>query len=314
MEEADRRTLARRVSFDLTGLPPRAEDAEAFARDRRPDAYERFLDSVLESPHYGERMAVHWLDLVRYADTTGYHGDIPVNVYPFRDYVVRSFNENTPFDVMTREHLAGDLLADPTETQLVASAYNRLSRMTNEGGAQAKEYLRQVRHRQGAQRLDGVAGLDAGMRRVPRPQVRPLPGQGLLFDGGILRRHRGEGGIRRQRRLGSERPGPRRTGPDRRETASTAGSPSCAGSAGRSSPPVRRRSTSWLRTCARTCSPGGLSIRTRSGPTAATRTSASADGTGSKSSRTPSSASPLPGTESRARRSTRSRLPLVTGP
>ena len=141
VEEADRRTLARRVSFDLTGLPPRAADAEAFARDRRPDAYERFLDSVLESPHYGERMAVHWLDLVRYADTTGYHGDVPVNVYPFRDYVVRSFNENTPFDVMTREHLAGDLLPDPTESQLVASGYNRLSRMTNEGGAQAKEYL-----------------------------------------------------------------------------------------------------------------------------------------------------------------------------
>ena len=139
--QADRRTLARRLSFDLTGLPPIPGTVEAFARDRRPEAYEILLDSFLDSPHYGERMAVHWLDLVRYADTVGYHGDVPVRVYPFRDYVVRSFNENKPFDVMTREQLAGDLLEDPTPWQLVASGYNRLSRMTNEGGSQAKEYL-----------------------------------------------------------------------------------------------------------------------------------------------------------------------------
>ncbi len=139
--EADRRTLARRLSLDLTGLPPRPAEVEAFVGDRRPDAYERFLDSVLDSRHYGERMAVHWLDLVRYADTTGYHGDIPINVYPFRDYIVRSFNENKPFDVMTREQIAGDLLPGATDQQLVASGYNRLARMTNEGGAQAKEYL-----------------------------------------------------------------------------------------------------------------------------------------------------------------------------
>ena len=139
--EADRRTLARRLSFDLTGLPPKPTDVEAFARDSDPASYERFVDALLDSPHFGERMAVHWLDLVRYADTVGYHGDVPVNVYPFRDYVVRSFNENKPFDVMTREQIAGDLFADPTPWQLVASGYNRLSRMTNEGGAQAAEYL-----------------------------------------------------------------------------------------------------------------------------------------------------------------------------
>ena len=139
--EADRRTLARRLSFDLTGLPPRPAEVDAFVRDEAPDAYETLVDSLLDSPHYGERMAVHWLDLVRYADTVGYHGDVPVRVYPFRDYIVRSFNENKPFDVMTREQLAGDLLADPTPWQLVASGYNRLSRMTNEGGSQAKEYL-----------------------------------------------------------------------------------------------------------------------------------------------------------------------------
>lgn len=139
--EADRRTLARRLSFDLTGLPPRADLVERFVRDGRPDAYESLVDSLLDSPHYGERMAVHWLDLVRYADTVGYHGDVPVNMYPFREYVIRSFNDNKPFDVMTREHLAGDLLPDPTSWQMVASGYNRLSRMTNEGGSQAEEYL-----------------------------------------------------------------------------------------------------------------------------------------------------------------------------
>ena len=138
---ADRRTLARRLTLDLTGLPPDPVEVDAFARSRAPDAYERLLESLLRSPHHGERMAVHWLDLVRYADTTGYHGDVPVNVYPFRDYIVRSFNENKPFDVMTREQLAGDLLDSPTPWQLVASGYNRLARMTNEGGSQPKEYL-----------------------------------------------------------------------------------------------------------------------------------------------------------------------------
>ncbi len=139
--EAGRRTLARRLSFDLTGLPPDPSWVDTFVDDAAPDAYERLLDTLLDSPHYGERMAVHWLDLVRYADTVGYHGDTAVNVYPFRDYIVRSFNANKPFDEMTLEQLAGDLLEEPTPWQLVASGYNRLSRMTNEGGSQAKEYL-----------------------------------------------------------------------------------------------------------------------------------------------------------------------------
>ncbi len=139
--EAERRTLVRRLSFDLTGLPPEADVVESFVRDKRPEAYEALVDDLLSSSHYGERMAVHWLDLVRYADTVGYHGDVAVNVYPYRDYVVRAFNRNLPFDRFTLEQLAGDLLDSPTHEQLVASGYNRLSRMTNEGGSQAKEYL-----------------------------------------------------------------------------------------------------------------------------------------------------------------------------
>jgi hypothetical protein len=139
--EADRCTLIRRLSFDLTGLPPTSEEVAAFVNDRDPAAYEKVLDRLLASPHFGERMAVQWLDLVRYADSVGFHSDVAVNVYPYRDYVIRAFNENMPFDRFTREQLAGDLLSNPTDWQLVATAFNRLNRMTNEGGSQAKEYL-----------------------------------------------------------------------------------------------------------------------------------------------------------------------------
>lgn len=137
----DRRTLARRLSFDLTGLPPEPGVVEAFEADQSPDAPERLVNRLVSSEHYGERMAVHWLDLVRYADTVGFHGDVAVNVYPYRDYVIRSFNQNKPFDEFTREQLGGDLMPDASLDQKVASAYNRLGRMTNEGGSQAKEYL-----------------------------------------------------------------------------------------------------------------------------------------------------------------------------
>ena len=139
--EADRRTLARRLSFDLTGLPPTPEIVEAFEQDHSTGAVESVVDRLLSSKHYGERMAVHWLDLVRYADTVGFHGDVAVNVYPYRDYVIRSFNENKRFDQFTREQLGGDLIEGASLEQKVASAYNRLGRMTNEGGSQAKEYL-----------------------------------------------------------------------------------------------------------------------------------------------------------------------------
>ncbi len=139
-KEADRVTLIRRLSFDLTGLPPTPEEVRAFVKDARPDAYEKLVDRLLESPHYGERMAVFWLDLVRYADSIGYHSDNPMNVSPFRDYVIRSFNANLPFDRFTTEQMAGDLLPNPTLWQKVATAYNRLLQTTEEGGAQAREY------------------------------------------------------------------------------------------------------------------------------------------------------------------------------
>lgn len=140
-DEADRTTLIRRLSFDLVGLPPTKEEVEAFRDDRDPKAYEKLVDRLLASPHYGENMALPWLDLVRYADTIGYHSDNPMNVAPYRDYVVNSLNENKPFDQFTIEQIAGDLLPEPTTERKVASAYNRLLQTTEEGGAQAKEYM-----------------------------------------------------------------------------------------------------------------------------------------------------------------------------
>ena len=139
--EADRITLIRRLSFDLRGLPPTPEEVQAFLADRSPDAYEKLVDRLLASPHYGERLAVWWLDLVRYADSIGYHSDNPMNVSPYRDYVIAAFNSNKRFDQFTIEQLAGDLLPQPSREQLVATAYNRLLQTTEEGGAQAKEYI-----------------------------------------------------------------------------------------------------------------------------------------------------------------------------
>jgi hypothetical protein len=139
--EADRRTLMRRLSFDLTGLPPSAEEVAAFVADTDPNAYEKVVDRLLASPHYGERMAIYWLDLVRFADTVGYHGDQTTAISPYRDYVINSFNANLPFNQFTIEQLAGDLLPNPTDWQKVASGFNRLNMTTEEGGAQAKEYL-----------------------------------------------------------------------------------------------------------------------------------------------------------------------------
>jgi hypothetical protein len=138
--EADRITLIRRLSFDLLGLPPSPEDVETFLSDNGPKAYESMLDRILASKHFGERMAVMWLDAVRYADTGGYHSDNHRDVWLFRDYVIEAFNNNKPFDKFTIEQLAGDLLPNPTNEQKIASGYNRMLMTTEEGGAQAKEY------------------------------------------------------------------------------------------------------------------------------------------------------------------------------
>ena len=139
--EADRRTLARRLAFDLVGLPPTPERVDRFAVTTDSQSYEQLVDELFSSPHFGERMAMWWLDLVRYADSVGYHGDQPVSVSPFRDYVIAAFNDNKPFDRFTIEQLAGDLLPDASREQRIAAGYNRLGMMSAEGGVQPKEYL-----------------------------------------------------------------------------------------------------------------------------------------------------------------------------
>jgi hypothetical protein len=151
--EATKERLLRRASLDLTGLPPTPAETADFLADHSADAYEKQVDRLLASPRFGERMAVWWLDVARFADTVGYHGDQNQRIYPYRDYVINAFNTNKPFDVFTREQLAGDLLPNPTEEQLVASGYNRLNMMTREGGAQVKEYLAKY----GAERVRSVS-------------------------------------------------------------------------------------------------------------------------------------------------------------
>jgi uncharacterized protein DUF1553/uncharacterized protein DUF1549/concanavalin A-like lectin/glucanase superfamily protein/cytochrome c len=138
--EANKETLLRRLSYDLTGLPPTPAEIDAFLADSSPDAYERQVDRLLRSPHYGERMAMPWLDAARYADTHGYHIDSLRAMYPWRDWVINAFNQNMPFDEFAIEQVAGDLLPNPTREQKIASGFNRNHMINFEGGAIADEY------------------------------------------------------------------------------------------------------------------------------------------------------------------------------
>ena len=138
--EADKRTLLRRLTLDLTGLPPDPADVDRFVSDTSADAYERQVDRLLNSPHYGERMAMQWLDLARYADTHGFHIDGRRDMWPWRDWVIRAFNENKPFDQFTIEQIAGDLLPDSSVEQRVATGFNRNHMINHEGGAIPAEY------------------------------------------------------------------------------------------------------------------------------------------------------------------------------
>ena len=139
-KQADPRTLVRRLSFDLTGLPPKPETVDAFVASPTQAAYLALVQKYISSPHYGERMAMVWLDLVRFADTNGIHGDNHREHALFRDYVINAFNSNMRFDRFTVEQLAGDILPKKTRLTQIASGYNRLNMTTREGGAQAKEY------------------------------------------------------------------------------------------------------------------------------------------------------------------------------
>jgi mono/diheme cytochrome c family protein len=137
---ADRYTLARRVSLDLTGLPPSLAEVDQFVGDRKPDAYERFVDRLLAKTAFGEHWARMWLDLARYADSAGYADDPPRTIWAYRDWVIRAFNENMPFDRFTIEQIAGDLLEQPDDEDFIATAYHRNTMTNNEGGTSDEEF------------------------------------------------------------------------------------------------------------------------------------------------------------------------------
>lgn len=157
--EADRVTLLRRLSYDLIGLPPTPVEVDAFLADESAQAYERVVDRLLASKHFGERMAQHWLDLARYADSDGYHDDFTREMHGYRDYVIAAFNRNLPFDRFTLEQLAGDLLPGATREQLIATAFNRNGPTTSENGADAEEY----RARYAAERVNTTATVWLGL-------------------------------------------------------------------------------------------------------------------------------------------------------
>ncbi len=140
LPEADRTTLIRRVTLDLTGLPPTPAEVDAFLADQSPAAYENLVDRLLASPRYGERMAQDWLDAARFADSGGYQGDIFRTMWPWRDWVIAAFNRNLPFDQFTIEQLAGDLLPNPTRDQLIASGFHRNHRINDEDGIIVEEF------------------------------------------------------------------------------------------------------------------------------------------------------------------------------
>lgn len=138
--EADRGRLLRRVTFDLTGLPPTLAELDAFVADRSPDAYEKVVDRLLSSPRYGERMAVDWLDAARYADTHGYQVDPEKEMWPWRDWVIQAFNRNLPYDRFSTEQIAGDLLPNATLDQKIATGFQRNHRINSETGSIAEEF------------------------------------------------------------------------------------------------------------------------------------------------------------------------------
>src|SRR4029077_9821060 len=138
--EADRVTLIRRLSLDLLGLPPGPRDVDDFVNDAGPDAYARLVEKVLASPHYGERWGRHWLDAARYADSDGFEKDKPRFIWNFRDWVVNAFNRDLPYDRFIIEQIAGDLLPNPTQDQLVATGFLRNSMLNEEGGVDPEQF------------------------------------------------------------------------------------------------------------------------------------------------------------------------------
>ena len=208
--EADRRTLARRLSLDLTGLPPQPELVDEFLNDSSEQAYERLVNRLLESTRWGEHRGRYWLDVARYADTHGIHFDNYREIWAFRDWVIDAFNRNLPFDQFTIEQLAGDLLPQATLDQRIASGFNRCNITTNEGGVIPEEYAVLIRARPHRDRLADLDGIDCRLCRLPRPQVRSVDAARLLRDVGLLQQHDSTGHGRQHQGHAADPAGPAR--------------------------------------------------------------------------------------------------------
>ena len=172
--EADRRTLLRRLSFDLTGLPPTVQDIKAFVEDRSPDAYEKQVDRLLGSKHYGERMAMDWLDVARYADSHGFHIDSHRDMWPWRDWLIGAFNSNLSFDKFTKLQLAGDLMPEAGVEGKIASGFNRNHMINFEGGAIADEYLVEYVADRAETTANAWLGLTVGCARCHSHKYDPI--------------------------------------------------------------------------------------------------------------------------------------------
>jgi hypothetical protein len=172
--EADRSTLIRRLSLDLTGLPPSAEEVEAFVADKDPNAYEKLVDRLLASPHFGERMALVWLDAARYADTNGFSIDGGRHMWLWRDWVINAFNTNMPYDQFLREQIAGDLLPKRTEAQLIATGFERNNMNTHEGGTIPEENLTNYNVDRVKTLSEAVLGLTLGCAQCHNHKFDPL--------------------------------------------------------------------------------------------------------------------------------------------
>jgi Protein of unknown function (DUF1553)/Protein of unknown function (DUF1549)/Concanavalin A-like lectin/glucanases superfamily/Planctomycete cytochrome C len=172
--EADRRSLIRRVTYDLTGLPPSPQEVEAFAADGSADAYEKVVDRLLESPRYGEHRAHYWLDVARYGDTHGLHTDHYRSIWPYRDYVIKAYNENKHFDQFVREQLAGDMLPNKTLDTIVASAYVRAGISTAEGGTLSEELRVNLKRERTEAYSAAFLGLTAGCANCHDHKFDPI--------------------------------------------------------------------------------------------------------------------------------------------
>ena len=214
--EADKATLLRRVSLDLTGLPPTPAEVDDFLRDDSPDAYGKVVDRLLASPRYGERMAFRWMEAARYGDTNGYQTDGPRDMWRWRDWVIDAFNRNLPYDQFTIEQLAGDLLPNATLEQRIATGFNRNHRTTGEGGIIPEEYRVEYVADRAQTTVDRVPGPHARLRPLSRSQVRPALAEGVLPVLRLFQPHSRRKGLhlelRKRRCRWSRRPCPIRFG------------------------------------------------------------------------------------------------------